>query len=109
MPSAAVTGSLLVLLVIAGFALVISQFGGSSSSSGSASGAAAASASAPAASSEHSSQLGAAAGRCRSTRPPAWKNGLKRQFVVTESGTKYQGSTLASQVREQLDALNRVP
>jgi hypothetical protein len=99
MPSAAVTAPLLVLLVIAGFALVISQFGSSSSSSyeGTTAG--------PASSSGQHSSAAEPYGRSLPQNEPNLSGGSGR-FVVTESGTRYQESTLASQVRQQLDALS---
>jgi hypothetical protein len=107
LPSPAVTGPLLVILVIAGFAVLFTQLGGSSSSSSSglASGGTSAEG-APSAASGHSS---AAAGRGAAAAPagPQYATnlfGLSR-FAVIESGTLYQGSTLASQVRTELIAV----
>ena len=110
MLSPAVAGPLLVLLVIAGFALVFSQFGSSSSSSGLANGTAAARAAAPSAglagpTGDHSAptERFGAAGPQNVTN----LSGHGGQFAVTESGTRYQGTTLARQVREQLGAVSQ--
>jgi len=108
LPSPAVTGPLLVLAVIAGFAALFTQLGGSSSSSSSglASGGTSA-AGVPSAASGHASSAG---GRNAAAAPAGSQfetnqSGLDGRFAVTESGTQYQGSTLASQVREQLVAV----
>ncbi len=105
------TGPLLIILVIAGFAFVFTQFGSSSSSSSALA---------------STGAIGASgAGRVGPRRIPAnglsagsvpqyetdraQGSGLDVRFVVTESGTRYRGATLASQVREQLDALSPSP
>jgi hypothetical protein len=107
LPSAAVTGPLLILVVIAGFAALFTQLGGSSSSSSSglaSSGTSAAGV--PSAASGHSS---AAAGRGAEAEPagPQYATNLfgLSGFSVIESGTQYQGSALASQVRTELIAV----
>jgi hypothetical protein len=110
MPSAAVSAPLLILLAIAGFALAISQFGsGSSSSSSSVAAASGTSASVPsaAAGSAHGASGHAFGKQSQSSiaRGPAFQ-GLK--FSIGESGISYSASTLASQVRTELNALNQV-
>jgi hypothetical protein len=105
-------------LVIAGFAVVFSQFGGSAtSSSGPDSGAAgspyaAASAAAGAGTSgAHSAESSRGYNQSRPQFEPTQSggNGQNADFVVTQSGTGYQGATLASQVREQLSAVTPGP
>jgi hypothetical protein len=101
-----VTGPLLILLVIAGFAALFTQLGGSSSSSSS--GLASGGTSAEGAPSSASSHAASASGRnAAAPAGPQYATnlfGLSR-FAVTESGTNYQRSTLASQVRTQLVAV----
>jgi hypothetical protein len=110
MLSPAVAGPLLVLLVIAGFALVFSQFGSSSSSSGLANGTAAVPAAGSASASagpadDHAAPNGRFAGA--GAQYETNLSGHGGEFVVTESGTRYQGTTLARQVREQLGAVSQ--
>jgi hypothetical protein len=99
MPSAAMTGPLLICLVIAGFAILFAHLGSSSSSSSSSSLAE------PAAQGTAS----AASGGHAAVAAPYTRNnfyaGQGGQFAVIESGTSYQGSTLVSQVRAQLYGL----
>jgi hypothetical protein len=104
-----VTAPLLIILVIVGFALVFTQLGGSSSSSSS--GLASGGTSAPGAASAASGERSASSARNQGVAPefetnPPEKNGQNANFAVSESGTRYQGATLASQVRQQLDAQN---
>jgi len=105
MPSPAMSASLVLVLVIVGFAVLASHSGSSSSSSAPASSGTSAEGAASA-SSRHSPQGGhnAAAGPAGSQYETNLA-GLGGTFVVTESGTKYQGSTLARQVREELVAV----
>jgi hypothetical protein len=107
MPSPAVSASLLIVLIIAGFGVLVSQFSGGPTYSGTTatSGTAAGSVAGP--SSRHSgfaSRDGASVPQYETTRPGT--SGQKVNFAVTESGISYQGSTLARQVRDQV-ALNR--
>jgi hypothetical protein len=107
LPSPALTGPLLVILVIAGFAVGFAQLGGGSSSSSSS--AASSGTSAEGSASSVSGHSSPAAGRNAAAAPagPQYATnffGLSR-FAVTESGTQYQGSTLASQVRTELIAV----
>jgi hypothetical protein len=107
LPSPAVTSSLLVVLFIVGFAVVLTQFSGGPSSSTSYAGPDAGGTSAegaPSAASAHSS----VAGPSRDEPEPAYQTqfGQNAKFVVIESGVQYQGSALASEVRQQLSALN---
>ena len=100
LPSSGVGATLLVFLVIAGFAAIFTQIGGSSATySGSVS--SGTSASSPGASSRHAAAAGPANGSV-----PEYEggdtSGPSDQFTVTESGVRYQGSTLALQVRKQL-------
>jgi hypothetical protein len=108
MPSPAVTASLLIVLIIAGFGVVVSQFSGGPTYSGTtAAGGTAGSSSVSGPSSQHSgfaSRDGASVPQFETGRPG--KNGQQVNFVVTESGISYQGSTLARQVRDQV-ALNQ--
>jgi hypothetical protein len=103
LPSPTVTAPLLVVLVIVGFAVLFTRIGGDSSTvSGSFSSGTAAQGTASAASGAHADQA------TPTVRSPYYEGnvaGQGGQFVVTESGTRYQGSTLARQVREQLNAL----
>jgi trimeric autotransporter adhesin len=110
MPSPAVSASLVIILFVVGFAVVASQGGPSSSSSSPDSGLSNTGTSAPAAgaASEPSAFAGAhdgSAPQYETNRSAG--NGQHAKFVVTESGTRYQGATLASQVREQLDAVRQ--
>jgi hypothetical protein len=109
LPSPALTGPLLVILVIAGFAVGFAQLSGgssSSSSSGLASGGTSAESSAASASGHSSPQSGRnAAAAPAGSQFESNQSGLDGRFAVTESGTQYQGSTLASQVRTQLVAV----
>ena len=103
LPSPAVTGPLLIVLVIAGFAVLFTRIGGDSSTvSGTFSSGTSAQGSAAAASGAHADQ---ARPTVRSPYYEGNEAGQSGQFVVTESGIRYQGSTLARQVREQLNAL----
>jgi hypothetical protein len=109
MPSPAVSASLVIILFVVGFAVVASQGGPSSSSSyaGPDTSGTSAQAGRPATASGHSSTK---AGRDATAGPagPQYETntfGLAARFVVTESGTRYQGSTLTRQVREQLGAV----
>jgi hypothetical protein len=112
MPSAAVGAPLLILLFIAGFAVLITQFGGgTSSSSGPDDGTSGISAgsTASAAASAH----GSSAGRNAESQPASgtFRTGLafgSLKFTVNDSGISYHRSTLASQVRTQLNAQNAV-
>ena len=98
LPSPAVTGPLLIVLVIVGFAVLFTRIGGDSSTvSGSLSTGTSGQGTAAAASGAHAETR-------PSPRSPYYEGnvaGQSGQFVVTESGTRYQGSTLARQVREQ--------
>jgi hypothetical protein len=114
MPSAAVSASLIIVLAVAGFAVLISQFGSGSSysSSEAASGAAGTSVSSPAAEPAASSAHGPN-GRYSASQsgPSAFRDGLgapNLKFSVTKSGISYQGSTLATQVQTQLTGGNAV-
>jgi len=111
MPSAAVGAPLLILLFIAGFAVLITQFGGgTSSSSGPDDGASGISAGVtPSSASAH----GSSAGRNPESQPASgtFRTGLafgSLKFTVNDSGISYHRSTLASQVRTQLNAQNAV-
>jgi hypothetical protein len=110
MPSPAVSASLVIILFVVGFAFVASRGGPSSSSSSPESGLSntGTSASAAGAASEPSAFAGAHDGSAPqyATNRSAG-NGQHAKFVVTESGTRYQGATLASQVREQLNAVRQ--
>jgi hypothetical protein len=115
MPSAQVSGSLVILLFIAGFVLLITQFGSGSSSSGStglASGASTASSAASAAA-PASGTSGTSQGRYTgsNSEPSIFRVGANvrsLKFTVSQSGTSYHASTLAGQVRNQLNAQNGV-
>jgi hypothetical protein len=106
MPSPAVGGPLVVLLIIAGFALVFSQLGGSSATysgtSGLASGATASSAASSATRMADGGSFGASAPKHENQSGASTR---KLSFSVTESGASFHQSTLVTQVREQLDAL----
>jgi hypothetical protein len=106
LPAPAVTAPLLIVLIIAGFAIVFSQFSSGPTSSGSVAAAGAASA-APTgttgAQSTGSGRYSDSGPQFEPSRPG--KGGQNADFVVTESGTSYQGATLASQVRGQLGVL----
>jgi hypothetical protein len=108
MPSAQASGWLVVCcLVIAGFGYLFAHASGSSSSSAPENGTVAQGAAAPAASasasSGHELPYDATVPEPASLAPAA--SGPNMSFLVTESGTRYQRSTLASQVRDQLYAL----
>jgi hypothetical protein len=104
MPSPAVTASLLIVLIIAGFGVVVSPFSGGPTYSGTtAASGTAGSSSGSGPSSQHSgfaSRDGASVPQYETGRPG--KNGQQVNFAVTESGIRYQGSTLARQVRDQV-------
>ena len=107
MPSPAVSASLLIVLIIAGFGVLVSQISGSPTYSGTTASSGTAGAPVAGPSSRHSgfaSRDGASVPQYETARPG--KNGQKVNFVLTESGISYQGSTLARQVRNQV-ALNR--
>jgi hypothetical protein len=109
LPSPAVSASLVIILFVVGFVALASQGGSSSSSSAPDSGLSNTGTSAPAAgaASEPSAFAGThdgSAPQYQTRRPQV--NGPNTDFAVTESGTKYQGATLASQVRVQLEVLN---
>jgi hypothetical protein len=105
MPSAAVTAPLIVLIFI-GFVIALTQLGGSSPTYSGTEGLGAASASAPAAS--------AASGRTSGHGSAPSDRGLNNTFdgaspfVITESGTRYEAATLATQVQTQLSDQNAV-
>ena len=104
LPSSRLTATLVVFLVIAGFAVVFTQIGGGSGtySGTDSSGISAQGAASSSASSRHAAALGPNVG---SVPYKSDMSGAAGQFPVTESGTRYQGSTLARQVQEQLNAL----
>ena len=107
MPSAVVMAPLLVVLLLAGFGYLFTRTDNSSTSSS----AAASSAAAGSVSSSSGPVAEPAAGHVSNQSAPhseILRNGGGAKFVITESGTKYRGSTLASQVREQLNAQNEV-
>jgi hypothetical protein len=95
-----VGGSLLtcLLLAVLGFALSHASFSSSSSS------AVAGSAAEPAEASSAAASSAAGAGAVPSAAPGPQHAGTGSSFVVTASGTKYQRSTLAEQVRTRLGA-----
>jgi hypothetical protein len=103
MPSAAFTAPLVVILVLVGFGFVFTQLGGSSSSSSSVYAAAGSASSSVPASAAGTGRNAAGHNTAGSTpdHDNVSRNGVT--FVLTQSGTRYQGSTLASQVRAQLD------
>jgi hypothetical protein len=104
-PSTAVTAPLLVLLVIAGFAFAITRFSGSGATySGSVFSGTPAQGAASSTSGKHSTQAGRNAGPVPQF---VGRPGESGPFMVIESGSRYQGSTLASQVRGQLNAVSQ--
>ena len=99
LPSSGVTATLVVFLVIAGFAVVLTQLGGGFSSGSESNG------SGTSAQGVASSSASASSRHAASVRPVPLYEGPSGQPVVIQSGTRYQGSTLVRQVREQLNAL----
>ena len=107
MPSPAVGGPLVVLLIIAGFALVFANLGGSSATysgtSGLASGVTASSAASAGTRTAEGGAFGASAPEHESNQSAT--NTQRLAFSVTESGTSFHQATLVTQVREQLNGL----
>ena len=96
------SATLLVFLVIAGFAVVFTQIGGGSGTySGTNSSGTSAQGSASAASGAHAAKAAPHEGSPYRSDV----SGAAGQFAVTESGTRYHEATLVRQVREQLNAL----
>jgi hypothetical protein len=107
MPSPAVGGPLVVLLIIAGFALVFSQLGGGSATySGASEPASGVTSSSSAAAGTRTADGGGFGASAPEYRNQSGATTQKLRFSVTESGTSFHQSTLITQVREQLDALN---
>jgi hypothetical protein len=112
MPSAPVSASLIIVLAVAGFAVLISQFGSGSPTSSSAvaaGGSSGTSVTRPAAEPAASSAAGPSQHYSASqSGPSSFRDGLgarNLKFLVTESGISYQRSTLATQVQTQLIAV----
>jgi hypothetical protein len=102
-----VLGPLAVCLLIAVIAIGLSHVGSSSSSSSSSSSASSAAGAAPAAGNTFAPAASSSAGSAAGPFAAPSATRVAAGFLVTESGTRYQRATLASQARSQVAAAAR--